>query len=83
MTGTITITSSHPNSVTIASSISTRLRYVAGRIHALGPRPLFELLCEMSGSSAALDRFETYAALDIDTPDRFGGHDLPTLRLVK
>ena len=60
-------------SLTIPSSISVRLRYLAGRIHALGPRPLFELLCELSTSSAVLARFETYAALDPEILDRFDG----------
>ena len=78
------ITSSHVNSVTVASSISTRLRHVASRIHAHGPLPLYHLLCELSASPAALDRLEAYAALDVDTLDRFGGHDLPPLiRLLK
>jgi hypothetical protein len=83
-TNTITLTSSHVNSVTIASSIALRLRCLAPRIHSLGVRPLFELLCEMSGSSAALDRFEVYAQLDAKTLDAFGGRDLPpTIRLIQ
>lgn len=73
-----------PTSLTIASSIAIRLRHLAGRIHGLGPRPLFELMCELSTSSAALDRFEAYAALDHETLARFGGHALPPpLRVVK
>ncbi len=70
-------------SATLASSLSTRLRYLAGRIHSLGPRPIYELLCELSASSAAVARFEAYAALDPDVLDQFGGRDLPTLRRVK
>jgi hypothetical protein len=79
----VTITSSHPNSVTIASSVALRLRCLAGRIHSLGPRPLYELFCELSASPTVIARLETYASLDFETLDRFGGQDLPTLRLVK
>jgi hypothetical protein len=70
-------------SATIASSIALRLRYLAGCLHSLGPRPLFEMMCEFGHSSAAIARFETYAAIDPDTLDQFGGRDLPTLRRVK
>jgi hypothetical protein len=66
-------------SVTIASSAKLRMRHLAGRIHALGPGPLFELMCELSGSSAALDRFEAYAGIDPEILDRFGGHALPPI----
>jgi hypothetical protein len=71
-------------SLTIASSIAVRLRFLAGQIHKLGERPLYELLCELSTSSAALDRFEAYAAIDPDILDQFGGHALPpVVRLIK
>lgn len=71
-------------SLTIESSIETRLRHLAGRIHSLGPRPLFEMMCELSGSSSALALFETYAAIDPDVLSRYGGHALPPiLKLVK
>ena len=71
-------------SLTIASSIAVRLRFVAGQIHKLGERPLYELLCELSNSSAALDRFEAYAAIDPEILNRYGGHALPpTIRLIK
>ena len=70
-------------SVTLASSISIRVRYLAGRIDVLGPRPLFELLCELSASSAAIARLESYAAIDPDVLDYFGGRDLPPLRRVR
>jgi hypothetical protein len=71
-------------SATIASSVALRLRYLAGCIHYLGPRPLYELLCELSSSPIARARFETYAAIDPDTLDRFGGRELPPIvRRVK
>jgi hypothetical protein len=68
-----------PTSLTIASSLVVRLRHLAGRIHGLGPRPLFEMMCELSGSSSALALFETYADIDPDILSRFGGHALPPI----
>jgi hypothetical protein len=60
------------------------LRVLAGRIHALGPRPLYELLCELSGSSVALDRFEEYAKLNADFIRSLGGDVLPPpIRVIK
>ena len=71
-------------SVTIASSIAVRLRHVATRIHALGPRPLYELLCEIAGGAEPLSRFERYAALDPDIVRGLGGDVMPpTVRRVK
>jgi hypothetical protein len=62
---------------TITSSTALRLRHLAGRIHRLGPYPLYHLLCELSGSSAVLDRLESYAALDGDFIRALGGDRLP------
>ena len=45
-------TTTIPTSLTIASSVAVRLRLAS--IHKLGARPLYELMCELSGSSAAL-----------------------------
>jgi hypothetical protein len=73
-------------SLTIASSISLRLRYLAQTIHDLGPNPLFQMMCELSGSSEAMDRFERYGRLSlcIDLLEANGGRDLPpVVRLVK
>jgi hypothetical protein len=71
-------------SATIASSLSLRLRYVADRIYALGPRPLFELMCELAGGADPLQRFETYARLDSDIVNDLGGCELPpVVKLVR
>jgi hypothetical protein len=65
-------------SATIASSIALRLKHLAGRVHQLGPRPLFELMCELvGGSSDPLSRIEVYAGLDADIVRALGGADLP------
>ena len=63
-------------SITIPSSTALRLHRLADRIHRLGAGPLFHLMCELSGSSAALDRFETYARLDPEFIRALGGRDL-------
>lgn len=73
-----------PTSLTIASSLALRLRYLARQIHALGERPLFELMAELSGSSTALDIFESYATLDGEFIRALGGDVLPpSIRIVK
>jgi hypothetical protein len=68
-----------PTSVTIASSIALRLRRLAQRIHDTGPNPLFQMMCEMSGSSTAMSAFERYGALSLysDLIEAHGGRDLP------
>jgi hypothetical protein len=48
------------------------LRRLASRIHKLGPRPLFELFCEI-GEGEALARIETYAEIDASVVRMFGG----------
>lgn len=80
---TPSIIASTTTSTTVPSSTATRLRYVAGRIHKLGPRPLFELLCELSTSPNAMHKFEIYARLDGDLIEAFDGAELPpTMVLV-
>ncbi len=73
-----------PTSVTIKSSIALRLRHLAGRVHQLGPRPLFELMCEIAGGADPLSRFEVYAGIDPDLVRALGGDQLaPTIFLVR
>ena len=43
-----------------------RLQYLAGRLHALGPRPTYELLRELAAGADLLNRLEVYARLDPD-----------------
>jgi len=71
-------------SITIASSIAIRLRYLAGRVHDLGPRPLFELFCELVDGADPVSRFEAYSLLDADFIRANGGDVLPrTVWVVK
>jgi hypothetical protein len=75
-----------PTSATIASSVALRLSCLAQRIHDLGPNPLFQMMCELSASSAAISVFERYGALSLygDLIEICGGRDLPPVaRLVK
>jgi hypothetical protein len=61
-----------------------RLAYLARRIHALGPRPLFELFVELEAGEPLLPRLEAYARL---APlggfiAEMGGDRLPRPRLI-
>lgn len=76
---TITITSSHANSVTIESSLHLHVRQLTPQLYRLGPTVLFQYLAEVCGRSPDLaDRLEVYVALGSETFDR---RDL--IRLVK
>lgn len=81
----VTLTSSHPSSITVASSLADALRQLAPRLHRLGSRTLYQFLADVvGGSSNPLGRLEAYAQLDAKTLDAFGGRDLPpTLYLIK
>jgi len=50
-----------PNSSEIPLS---RLRFLAGSIHKLGPRPLFELLSELADGADLRSVLERYAKLE-------------------
>src|SRR5262245_16268725 len=50
-----------PTSASLASSTALRLRYLANRLHQLGPRPLFELLAEAVQGAPLIERLERYA----------------------
>jgi hypothetical protein len=61
-----------------------RLRHLAGRIHRLGPRALYELLAELQDGAPLRERLERYAGLAPLAPfiAALGGADLPTLRSI-
>jgi hypothetical protein len=56
-----------------------RLRRLAAQIHALGPRPLFELFCELDAGADFASRAERYAALPVDFIRALGGDRLRNL----
>jgi hypothetical protein len=41
----------------------SRLQYLARKIHGLGPRPLYELLCELADGAELASALERYARL--------------------
>lgn len=61
-----------------------RLRYLARRIHQLGPRPLYHLLDELQNGAPLHERLERYASLAPLAPfiAALGGADLPALRSI-
>ncbi len=63
-----------------------RLLYLAGRLHSLGPRPLFEFLREIEAGAPLHERLERYAALEplADFIQSLGGDRLPPpARLIR
>jgi hypothetical protein len=62
-----------------------RLAYLAGRIHTVGPRGLYELLLELQQGAPLVPRLEAYARLaELEPFLRAQGGDRlpPTARLV-
>ena len=59
-----------------------RLRQLARRIHALGPRPLYELLRDLEAGAPLHERLERYAALPADFIKALDGDRLPTLQSI-
>jgi hypothetical protein len=67
-------------------SSAARLRFLAQRMHRLGPRPLFELFCELADGAKVLPRLEAYAALaplSSFIAELDGDQLPPTVRLVR
>jgi hypothetical protein len=63
-----------------------RLRYLAGKIHRLGPRPLYELFRELASGSDFQCVLERYAGLQplAEFISHLGGDRLPPpARLVR
>jgi hypothetical protein len=62
-----------------------RLRQLAERIHALGPRPLFELLAELEDGAELQPTLEAYARLErlAGFIRDHGGDRLPGPRVVR
>lgn len=54
-----------------------RLRRLAGHLHALGARPLYELLREVLAGSDLRDRLERYAQLEPAIVKYLGASELP------
>jgi hypothetical protein len=59
-----------------------RLRHLARLIHALGPRPLFELLRQLDGGAELHPTLEAYARLPANFIAAYGGDRLMPPRAV-
>ena len=59
-----------------------RLRYLAARIHGLGPRPLYELLRQLDAGAELHPTLEAYARLPAKFIAAHGGDRLMPLRAV-
>ena len=59
-----------------------RLRYLAGCIHGLGPRPLYELLRQLDAGADLHPTLEAYARLPAEFIAAHGGDRLMPLRAV-
>jgi hypothetical protein len=60
-----------------ASRSKARLRYLARRLHALGPKPLFHFLDELERGADLRGSLEEYAALPPDFIWANGGDQFP------
>jgi hypothetical protein len=61
----------------LAARRDPHLRHLAHCIHALGERPLFELLAELKAGADLIPALERYAALDPSIVRALGGDRLP------
>lgn len=59
-----------------------RLAFLARRVHALGERPLLELLRELERGAELHSTLERYGGLPADFIAEWGGHRLPTPRAI-
>lgn len=54
-----------------------RLKHLARRIHALGPRPIFELFHELLAGADVCERIEAFAEIDADLVRDHGANEFP------
>jgi hypothetical protein len=58
---------------------SARLRYLARRLHALGERPLYELMRKLVAGADPVARLEAYCRIDPAILIALGGVTLPAM----
>jgi hypothetical protein len=58
---------------------ATRLRHLARRLHALGERPLYELMRELVAGADPVARLEAYCRIDPAILAALGGVTLPAI----
>jgi hypothetical protein len=64
------------NSTSSAPAAATQVRFLAARLHRLGPRPLCEYLTEVIAGADPLVRLRKYADIDVGILDAHGGREL-------
>ena len=62
--------------------VNARLRHLAGRIHALGERPLYELFRQLDAGADLHPTLEAYASLPAEFIAACGGDRLMPLHVV-
>ena len=60
----------------------SRLKFLARRLHALGPKPLFHFLDELERGAPMRAHLEEYAALPVELVRARGGDDFGPLVLL-
>jgi hypothetical protein len=59
------------------AAAQVRLQFLAGQVHALGPKPLFHLLDEVERGAPLRQTLEVYAALPVDLVRAYRGDRFP------
>jgi hypothetical protein len=77
----LTTTTATPANNSQALRASPRFRRLVEHLHRLGPRPVCELLIEVSAGRDLLDRLEVYADLDLALVARLDGRNWPAAPL--
>ncbi len=72
-----------PNRVDGQAQQLARLRFLAKRLYALGPRPLFYFLREVERGADLRDHLEKYAALPADFIKAHGGDEFESPSLIE
>ena len=69
-----------PTSATLASWITLRLRELARRAHALGPKAVHEMMCAVAAGADPISTFEHFGAYSLHADHQaYGNGALPRL----
>jgi hypothetical protein len=73
-----------PKAAVTQAENNVRLRFLAARLHGLGPKPLYYFLREIEAGAGIRPHLERYAALPADFIAAYGGDRFePTASLVR
>jgi hypothetical protein len=73
----------HSSPPPAAQARRVRLQFLAARLHALGPKPLFHFLDEVERGEPLRAHLERYAALPADFIRAHGGDQFPKLFAIR